>query len=380
LVVLLAPPLRAQEKAQKLLTKGRYLARTKKDCNKALAVLEEARKAAKSSRIRASVFVNIAVCSVALGNRDAARAALREALALNPRLVDYAGRYGKTIQSLFAELKTYATGMLSVISNRPKALVYVDGREVGPAPFLGPIPVGPHTVEVRTRDGRWRHRESVVVDKGGYVSITSSLKKVEGTLTVLSTPPGVKVYVDDEIVGSTPVRKTPLPTGTYTVSLRKPGYATRSRVIKISEDRLTSVFFTLKPQARGPLGRRAHQPPRRRYIWTWVAAGGALAALTVGAGLGIAVQKDAEDYAATPEDQTQQLYDLEQGMRDRALTANVLFGVSGALAASAVVLFFWEGGWFSKERNRASASSSLSGRLTPVVGQGKAGITWTMDF
>lgn len=381
-VLLLGSPLQAQDSAQKLLAQGRYLAIQKKKCYKALAVLEEARKLAKTSRVRGSIYLHIAVCSLHLGNKDAARAALREALIQNSRLASYAGRYGKAMQGLFAELKAVASGMLSVISDRPGSVVTVDGLEKGPAPFLGQIPVGPHNVEVKTPDGRWRHRESVVIDKGGYVSVNCTLQQVEGMLTVLSNPTGVKVYVDGEIVGSTPVHKTPLVPGAHTITVRRYGFVHQSRKVKISEDRLTSISFTLKPLGRGPPVHDGSSPwgSQRRFVWTWVAGGGALVALTVGVGLGISIKSDAEEYAAASEDQTQRLDDLEQTMRGKALGANVLFGISGALVATSVVLFFWEGGWFGGERRPGRRTSSLTGRVTPVISPGGAGLMWTTDF
>lgn len=380
--LLLGAPLQAQVKAQKLLERGRYLVLKKNNCYKALAVLEEARKLATTSRVRGAIYLNIAVCTLALGNRQAALVALREALIHNPGLAKYSSRYNKGMQSLFAEIKPRHNGMLSVISNHPDSVVYIDGREAGPAPFLKQVPVGTHRVEVRTRDGRWRHRESVIVGKDGYVSVNSTLKEVQGMLTVLSSPSGVRVYVDGEIVGSTPVHKTPVAPGSHTITVRSAGYRVRTRRVKISPDRLTSINFALA----GPPGQGAAvdlgliRPIRQhRRIWTWVAAGGALAALTVGVGVGISIKSDAETYANTSEDQTQRLDDLEQTMRAKALSSNILFGVSGALAVTSVVFFFWEGGWFSREQKRSS-TSSISGKLTPIIGDGAAGILWTADF
>ena len=417
LLLLLGSPLLAQDRARKLMVKGRFLAQVKKDCPAALEVLRKAGKLATNARVRGHIHLNIAVCLMKQGDRPGALAALHLALVDNPRLKYYAGRYDKAMQGIFAEAikmltpaaaatarpagvrsvspakpgrpvkpappdKPLVMGTLSVISNLPDSVVYVDGKVVGPAPFLGPIPVGKHSVHVRTRDGKWRHHESVILGPDVVVTINSPLMKVQGKLTVLSSPPGMRVYVDGEIVGSTPVHKVLIVPGTHTVVVRRAGDEDRERTVKISPDRLTSINFTIKPRAGG--GAAAYPGlfvPRKHHtrIWTWVAAGGALAALCVGAGLGISVKSDAEEYAKTSEHQSARLDELEQSMRGKVLSANILFGVSGALAATSVVFFFWEGGYFSKERRR-KRSASLRGRVSPIIGNGGAGVIWTTDF
>lgn len=378
-LLLCAPPVWAQDsKARPLFLKGRYLAIKKGDCLRALIVLEQARDLARSSRLRGDVYLNIAHCNLLLGDNGAARKALRQALMHNPRLVQYAGRYKPEMQRLFAEVqkgapkKPRASGSLSVVSVRKGAVVLVDGEEVGVVPYMDRVLEGRHRVVVQTRDGKWQHSEGFVMVKGGFVSITATLKKVQGTLTVLSSPQGGRVYVDEEIIGSTPVNKTPLTPGTYSVTVRKDGYQPRTRKISIHANKLTTLSLPLKRASLPGGGYTSRGARPKRFIWTFVAAGGALAALITGAALGISVKQVADDYAATPEDQHARLDELDGSMRAQAVGANVMFGVSGAMAAAAVVLFFWEGGWFGGERRRPA--------VTPSVGGGAAGIVWTVDF
>jgi hypothetical protein len=377
-LLLCAPPAWAQDsKARPLFIKGRYLAMKKGDCLRALIVLEQARDRARSSRLRGDIYLGIAQCQLLLGDKGAAKKSLHQALVHNPLIAQYASRYKHDMKRLFEEVlkgapkKPSASGSLSVVSVHKGAVVLVNGEEVGVVPFTGRVLEGRHRVVVRTRDGKWQHSEAFLMVKGGFVSITATLKKVQGTLTVLSEPQGGRVYVDEEIIGSTPVNKTPLTPGTYSVTVRKDGYEPRTRKIAIHGNKLTTLSLPLK---RASLPADAYTSPvrRKRFIWTFVAAGGALAAVITGAALGISVKKVAEDYAATPEDQHARLDELEGSMRRQAVASNVMFGVSGAMVAAAVVIFFWEGGWIGGERRRPA--------VTPSVGGGAAGIVWTVDF
>lgn len=82
-------------------------------------------------------------------------------------------------------------------------------------------------------------------------------------------------------------------------------------------------------------------PPSKRRVYTWVAAGVAVAAGAAAVAYGVAASRQADklrdgfphaDAAA-----------LASGARSKATTANVLYGVSGVAAAAGVTLFFVEG-------------------------------------
>ncbi len=378
-LLLCSPPAPAQDsKARSLFVKGRYLVIKKGDCLRALIALEQARDLARSSKLRGDIYLSIAHCNLLLGDDAAAQKALRQALLYNPRIAQYAKRFKPDMQLFFREVqrgtgkKPSVSGSLSVVSLRKGALVLIDGEQVGVVPYMGRVAEGRHRVVVRTPDGEWEHGEDIVMVKGGIVTINATLKKVQGTLTVKSSPPGARVYINKEIVGSTPVVETPLPPGAYTITVRKDGFKPRTRKVKVRAHKLTTLSLPLKHE--DPLKHGYQAPTRhRRIIWTWVAAGGALAALVTGVGLGLSIKKSAEEYAVTPENKTARLDELEASMRREAVGANVMFGVSGALLAASVVLFFWEGGWFDRERPRPVS-------LTPSVGDGTAGILWTVEF
>jgi hypothetical protein len=69
----------------------------------------------------------------------------------------------KTLESLRARL----TGELKVGTDQPGARVKVDGNDLGPAPLKVEQPIGRHTVEASTPDGKYATRQQVVVRRSG---------------------------------------------------------------------------------------------------------------------------------------------------------------------------------------------------------------------
>lgn len=152
-----------------------------------------------------------------------------------------------------------------------------------------------------------------------------------GELVVEADLPGAEVLLDGKKVGVVPLTRQ-LPVGTYRVQVRGPdgGPAHQQQVI-IGHRQQRRVKATLKIDTSSPT-----------RIWTWVAVGTAAAALGVAIGLGVSAKADNDEYwkQETAPDQGQT---LESSGSAKQLGSNVMFGVAGALAVGAVVLFFVEG-------------------------------------
>jgi len=85
----------------------------------------------------------------------------------------------------------------------------------------------------------------------------------------------------------------------------------------------------VKPQAKPPRGR----------LWTWVAAGAAVAAGATATYYGLQQRSTQRDYLANKGNAD----DMLAKSRREAKTATVLWGVAGGLGAGAGALFFLEG-------------------------------------
>lgn len=196
-------------------------------------------------------------------------------------------------------------------------------------------------------------------------------------LLVYTDPPGAEVRIDGRPRGRSPFHVA-LPPGPYTVAVALQGYAPASQEVELPSRSSRLVDLVLAPaQPAGPpaparapapaAGAGATSPPAaprpdlsarpaerlapalppaparqpRTRVYTWVAAGTAVAAVAAAAWFGAAAQRQRDTLLDG------QVHDdaaaLARDARSKARTANVLYGVAGAAGAAGVTLFFVEG-------------------------------------
>ena len=80
------------------------------------------------------------------------------------------------------------------------------------------------------------------------------------TLTVTSDPPGAEVWLDEELVGVTPLEHEFFHYGTRRLTLRKEGFGTRSRQVKIKPPWYGAFPFDLVSEVLLPVGWRDDHP------------------------------------------------------------------------------------------------------------------------
>lgn len=156
-------------------------------------------------------------------------------------------------------------------------------------------------------------------------------RETRGRLRVRADRDFAEVLVDGKSRGQTPL-EIELPVGRHRVEVRAGG-ASEVKEIVVRLDREQAIAARLGPDVLPP-------PPRRRLL-TWVAAGGAVVSLGVAIGLGASADASYREYTAEgtgPERGAE----LKSSIEAKALGANVMFGVAGALALTSAVLFFVE--------------------------------------
>jgi hypothetical protein len=194
-------------------------------------------------------------------------------------------------------------------------------------------------------------------------------------LVVYTDPPGAAVLVDGKRHGTTPFH-TVLPPGTYALSLQLDGYEAVKQDVALVSSTSRVVDAVLRPappapapSAAKPAGPIPHVPlppppdlrpkppapaaaalatkppaPKRaekRRVYTWIAAGAAVAAVAAGGWFGSQAQKDADAVDGVVNDGGRARR-LADDAKSKARTANVLFVVSGVAGAAGVTLFFVE--------------------------------------
>jgi hypothetical protein len=181
------------------------------------------------------------------------------------------------------------------------------------------------------------------LDRGGpeaedRATVTATIRALDNllaTINVTTNVPRAEVWLDDRRIGTAP-GEIRIPGGRHLVQLRATGYIPNQVEVTIVARARRDVIVNLTriPQHRG-------LPP---FLFGG-AAGIAVVAAGVGAGFGIAALMQRSDFDRINMDPVEghDTYMQEQRldtMRTTALVADVSFGIAGAFAIGAGVLFF----------------------------------------
>ncbi len=259
--------------------------------------------------VAARVSLYLGAIAAVKGQSARVDALFEKALRSDPALRLDPQQFKAELIQRFETVRSRLRGTLKVSASLPRATVRVDRKPVGQAPLELQLPPGLHEVEVVREDGGDRFKERAVVPVDGTASIRAELREAAPTASLPTTP-------------TTPVEPPP--------------------------------------------------PPRRaRRIWTWVAAGAAVATGAAALGLGLSAKSSYDEYkaldaeyvgqpppqAARRKEIDERMPELKDTIEKRATGATVCGVVAGVLAATSVVLFFVEG----RERRSEARHTALRG-------------------
>ena len=140
-----------------------------------------------------------------------------------------------TMQPNFAELS---------LSAPDSAELYIDGMFVGKGKYRGRLMEGLHDLEARQASHRSDKRQELI-SAGKSVEMILQPRPIYGKLDVITTPMDAEVWIDNRSYGKTPLTVTDLLIGNREVELRKQGYASVRRTVKIEENKLQTLQETL---------------------------------------------------------------------------------------------------------------------------------------
>jgi hypothetical protein len=134
------------------------------------------------------------------------------------------------------------------IAGASKATIFVDGTEMGPAPFTGDVPAGRHTFEARAPGFETARQTSEVV-YGEPFSLTLSLTRAraEGKVKIVTGFEDAVIEIDGEVVGSGAWEGV-LPAGGHQLVVRKDGYEDYVEDLALSPDQERNVRIRLDPE------------------------------------------------------------------------------------------------------------------------------------
>lgn len=143
-----------------------------------------------------------------------------------------------------------ATGQAQFDSQPSGAEVVIDGTPRGTTPIKLSLPVGPHTLEIRSAAGT--RTLPLTIETGvlvsQYVELTalpaSPATAATGRLDVSSDPPGAEVRIDGVVRGVTPLTLNALAAREHRVALSRDG-ATIYRNVRVEAGTTASVMASL---------------------------------------------------------------------------------------------------------------------------------------
>lgn len=137
-------------------------------------------------------------------------------------------------------------GYYEVNSKPSGAQVFLDGKSVGTTPIAEKvIQSGTHELEV-TYNLYHEHTEEFAIQDGDNKKFDINLKPAFGTLIVQSQPEsGANVYVDDELVGTTPYTKERMLSGQYRVKIDKELWMGAEEIVTVYDEQTTDKTLLL---------------------------------------------------------------------------------------------------------------------------------------
>jgi hypothetical protein len=159
-------------------------------------------------------------------------------------------------------------GRLLVRSTPAGARVFVDGRERGRTPLaIRSLARGAHQVRLARPGYAFEERRIVVTESEPVQSITVTLAREaasrirqpatpgtvgtsSGSLVIDSLPSGAKVFIDERLVGTTPVLVPEVAVGEHAVRLARDGYQTWSSSVRVVSGERNRVTASLERQGK----------------------------------------------------------------------------------------------------------------------------------
>ncbi|MBN1999214.1 PEGA domain-containing protein [candidate division KSB1 bacterium] len=137
-----------------------------------------------------------------------------------------------------------AKGAVTVISQPLEAELFVDNVTRGITPItVSDLDAGEHILRI-VKEGYTDYMERVSI-KGDEITRVQAELKQWSYLTIISSPSGAEVYLNNNLQGETPLQREKIEPGSYDVSVRLPGYVTWSHTAVFEQGRTVTFNANL---------------------------------------------------------------------------------------------------------------------------------------
>ena len=140
---------------------------------------------------------------------------------------------------------------LSITSNPPGAVIYVDNIVKGRSPLmLTDTPIGDHRITI-TLDGYEEYTRNIIVESATPLTIAAVLTRIgpqpttqlppNGSIAITSIPSGAEVYIDGWQSGIAPTIISEILPGNHQVTLAFRGYDNWSHIVSVGSGRMSAI-------------------------------------------------------------------------------------------------------------------------------------------
>jgi hypothetical protein len=132
---------------------------------------------------------------------------------------------------------TKKTAIIKVATaGAPGAIIYLDGADVGPAPYTGEVLAGHHTIEARAHGyATVGQSVDVVYKQPMSLMLTLAQERHEGRLRV-TAPDGADIAIDSRKVGTGTWEGVVSTTGSHELVVTKSGFQTYATEVNVPDD------------------------------------------------------------------------------------------------------------------------------------------------
>jgi tetratricopeptide (TPR) repeat protein len=203
-----------------------------------------------------------------------------------------------------------------------------------------------------------------------------TLRSKPALLTVSSNIAGADIWVDGNDTGMSTPADLSLSPGVHNVSVVRDGYVRSEQSVRLAPAGRDTIRFTMMPEAHTPVAvaptqatdAPAESPSGRHFGPAfWAATGVGIAALGAGITLGVLALKKEDKYNENPTPKG-----ADQGER-LSLFADISYGIAGAAAVTAVVVYFTSG-------KKSEEAAPQAFRVAPTFARNGAGLAARTQF
>lgn len=170
------------------------------------------------------------------------------------------------IYAIMTALPLTQYSRVHLLVSPPDAGITWDGAPAGEVPSTGILILynvvpGKHTVTA-TKEGFTPLNQVVTVPGNDVVKVPLTLQPIpSGALNVESVPAGASVFLDDRLMGVTPLSLQEIPAGTHTITLSSEGFQNAQSTVEVTGGSTVMVSENLVPATPVPGSTRAGLSP-----------------------------------------------------------------------------------------------------------------------